>query len=109
MINAQVATTLNSTETVLSFFEETIYVGCVHYISLNGHGLSAGGVNLGYDFVGLGRVGCIVHHNPEAVVCKPCSQSASDPTRGAEDDYALGCKSHKLFIIHSLLEGLIRP
>jgi hypothetical protein len=72
MINVQFATTLNSTETVLCFFEETIYIGCVHYIGLNGHGLSTGGVNLGYDFVGLGSVACIVHHNPEAVVCKPC-------------------------------------
>jgi hypothetical protein len=72
MINAQFATTLNSTETVLCFFEETIYVGCVHYIGLNGHGLSAGGVNLGYDFGGPSSVACIIHHNPEAVVCKPC-------------------------------------
>jgi hypothetical protein len=72
MINAQFATTLNSTETDLYFFEETIYVGCVHYIGLNGHGLSAGNVNLGYDFVGPGSVACIIHHNPEAVVCKPC-------------------------------------
>jgi hypothetical protein len=80
MMNAQFATTLNSTETVLCFFEETIYVGCVRYIGLNGHGLSAGGVNLGYKFVGLGCVACIVHHNREAAVCQLSGHSASDST-----------------------------
>jgi hypothetical protein len=73
MMNAQFATTLDSTETILCFFEETIYVGCVHCIGLNRHGLSAGGVNFGYDFVGLGSVACIVQYNREAVVCQPCS------------------------------------
>jgi hypothetical protein len=90
MINAQFATTLNSTETVLCFFEETMYVGCVRYIGLNGYGLSGGGVNLGYKFVGPGCAACIVHHNREAAVCQLSGYSASDPTRGAEDDYALG-------------------
>ena len=63
MMNAQFTTTLNSTETVLFFFEETIYVG--------------------YDFIGLGCAARIVHHNREAVVCQPCGYSASDPTIGA--------------------------
>ena len=79
MMNSQFTATLNSPETVL-FFEETIYVGCIRYIGLNGHGLPAGGVNLGYKFVGLGCVACIVHHNREAAVCHLYGYSASDPT-----------------------------
>jgi hypothetical protein len=57
-----------------------MYVGCVRYIGLNGHGLSEGGVNLGYKFVSLGCFACIVHHNREAAVSQLSGYSAVDPT-----------------------------
>jgi hypothetical protein len=57
-----------------------MYVGCVRYIGLNGHGLSESGVNLGYKLVGLGCVARIVHHNREASLSQLSGYSTSDST-----------------------------